>query len=160
MKTRGWKGTVSHTKHLGFYRINYENGILTQRNEVGAVGGRLLDRRGRVNGGIYDANGRCPYKGLPKHFSGYMHRAALTQEAYAVDPRHMQIRKELQPIYEEVFGNPMLQDAKTRAAVFKETEIIQQGIEFCSKVREAGYTVVWMPEIPFSDKTMENNTMK
>ncbi len=146
MKTRGWKGTVSHTKHLGFYRINYENGILTQRSEVGAVGGRLLDRRGRVNGGIYDANGHCPYKGLPKYFSGYMHRAALTQEAYAVDPRHMQIRKELQPIYEEVFGKPMPQDAKTRAAMFQETEIIQQGIEFCSKVREAGYTVVWMPE--------------
>lgn len=45
---RGFRARVENSLHLGFYNICYETDILTVRKEVGAVGGRLLDRRGRV----------------------------------------------------------------------------------------------------------------
>ena len=101
LERRGWKGEVRHTLHLGFYHIAYENHIFTQRKEAGVIGGKLVDKRGRVAGGVYNARGKCPYLGLNRNFSGYMHRADLNQEAYAVDLRCIQVRKELWGIFEE-----------------------------------------------------------
>lgn len=135
MKARGWKGLVEHTLHLGFYRIVYEEDILKQRKEVGVIGGRLIDRNGKIAGGIYDKEGNCPYQGLRRNFSGYMHRATLAQEAYAVDARCMRVREELWGISEEVFGVP-----------YKEEDMIRLCLEFGRRVRQEGYTVVWTPE--------------
>lgn len=159
MESRGWKGSVSHTRHLGFYHIEYENHIFDQRKEVGVVGGKLLDRKGRIAGGIYNAKGKCLYLGLNRNFSGYMHRASLCQEAYAVDLRCMRVRKELWGIFEDVFGIP-----------YKETNIgglrqfcydgmnagvhgeLDKCMEFGRRVRRAGYTVVWMPDWEWREK--------
>lgn len=146
MKVMGWRGTVYHTKHLGFYHISYEDGIFAQRSEVGVTGGRILDVRGRISGGIYDADGQCPYKGLHKHFSGYMHRATLAQEAYAVDIRCMKVREELWKLYEEVTGLPY-GSARERETTIEKEATIEQSLEFCKRVRQAGYSIVWMPEI-------------
>lgn len=136
LKERGWKGTVHDTKHLGFYRIDYEQDIFAQRGEVGVIGGRLLDRQGRIAGGIYDEAGKCPYRGLHRNFSGYMHRGTLMQEAYAVDVRCMRVREEVMPLYDEVFGQALLTD---------EGEAVRLSMEFGRRVREAGYRVVWNP---------------
>lgn len=154
MKKRGWKGSVFHTRHLGFYRIEYENHIFDQRRDVGVVGGKLLDKRGRVIGGIYNAKGKCPYLGLGRNFSGYMHRAALCQEAYAVDLRCMRVRKELWGIFGDVFGIPYKEtnaggyrqfcyDGKNEADMDK---YLEKCMEFGRRVRKAGYVVVWMPD--------------
>lgn len=140
LRVRGWKGSVSHTRHLGFYQIDYEKDIFAQRKEAGVTGGRILNRRGRITGGIYDSEGQCPYKGLHKYFSGYMHRATLAQEAYAVDVRNMQVRAELKEIYKEVFG-----EAYPAYGNRQESELRKQCMEFGRRVREAGYTVIWMP---------------
>lgn len=158
IRIRGWRASVSHTKHLGFYRIDYEKGMLTQRSEVGVVGSRLLDDHGRITGGIYDENGHCPYKGLHKNFSGYMHRATLTQEAYAVDVRCMRVREELWGIYEEVFAAQYGTDEQIHQKKTARKQVqdcgqeegnpqIEKSIEFCRRVRESGYTVVWTPEL-------------
>lgn len=163
MESRGWKGSVSHTRHLGFYHIEYENHIFDQRKEVGVVGGKLLDRKGRIAGGIYNAKGKCLYLGLNRNFSGYMHRASLCQEAYAVDLRCMRVRKELWGIFEDVFG-----------ISYKETNIgglrqfcydgmnagvhggLDKCMEFGRRVRRAGYTVVWMPDWEWREKGRRN----
>lgn len=160
LRARGWSGAVSHTKHLGFYHIHYEKGILAQRDEVGVVGARLLDHRGRIAGGIYDTNGHCPYEGLHKNFSGYMHRATLAQEAYAVDLRCMQIKEELIPLYKEVCGetNPPRITPNTTVSKENHTEIIRQSIKFCQKVREAGYSIVWLPETTEETKAQIDKT--
>lgn len=146
----GWKGSVSHTLHLGFYHIKYEKDIFAQRKEVGVVGGKLLDRRGRIAGGIYNIRGKCPYRGLNRHFSGYMHRASLNQEAYAVDLRCMRVRKELWGIFEDVFGFPYKeigQGIRMKRSVHDENgKLIQLCMEFGRRVRKAGYTVVWQPD--------------
>ena len=104
MAARGWRGKAEHTLHLGFYRIAYENSIFAQRKEVGVIGGKLVDKKGCIAGGIYNSRGRCLYAGLNRNFSGYMHRAGLDQEAYAVDLRCMRVKKELWGIFEDVFG--------------------------------------------------------
>ena len=57
MRLRGWKGKVSHLRHLGFYRIDYEPDLLTNRPDVGLVGGRLLDKNNKITGGIYSNSG-------------------------------------------------------------------------------------------------------
>lgn len=154
LSVRGWKGIVSHTKHLGFYRIMYEKDIFSQRPEVGVIGHRILDNHGRIVGGIYDENGHCPYEGLHKNFSGYMHRATLAQEANAVDVRNMRVREELWNIYEEVFQETYpysgagkgQKQKKTAADEQTEEKLVSKSIEFCRRARQAGYIVVWTPE--------------
>lgn len=173
MGSRGWKGSVSHTLHLGFYHIKYENHIFAQRKEVGAIGGKLVDKGGRIAGGIYNARGRCPYLGLNRNFSGYMHRASLNQEAYAVDLRCMRVRKELWGVFEDVFGVPYRETQRNGSRQFsywengsyqwavrdgmekkgrggidegENEELRELCMEFGRRVRRAGYTVVWMPD--------------
>ena len=173
LERRGWKGEVRHTLHLGFYHIAYENHIFTQRKEAGVIGGKLVDKRGRVAGGVYNARGKCPYLGLNRNFSGYMHRADLNQEAYAVDLRCIQVRKELWGIFEDVFGIPYEETeikgrkkfAYGKKGPYKwenqenimekpggqkiretEAELRKLCMEFCRRVRRAGYMVIWMPE--------------
>ena len=154
MKARGWKGSVSHTRHLGFYHIEYENHIFDQRKDVGVVGGKLLDRKGRIAGGIYNAKGKCPYLGLNRNFSGYMHRALLCQEAYAADLRCMRVRKELWGIFEDVFGMPYKETNTGGCRQFSydgangadRYRCHEKCMEFGRRVRKAGYTAVWMPD--------------
>lgn len=111
LHARGWQGTVGHTKHLGFYRIDYGRNMFGQRRDVGVVAGRLLDGRKRICGGAFDKNGKRLYAGLHRNFSGYMHRAVLLQEVCGADIRRMRVREELWPVFEEVFGVPYQEDA-------------------------------------------------
>ncbi|MBO5292528.1 MAG: glycosyltransferase [Lachnospiraceae bacterium] len=98
----GLKVRMRHEKHLGFYRVEYADGVLQQRRDVGAVGGRLL-QRGRVAGGALHEDGTLYYGGMPKQFSGYMHRAVLQQDVEALDIRFVRIRKEAVPFLQEAF---------------------------------------------------------
>lgn len=160
LKSRGWDGTVCHTRHLGFYRIDYRGDIFAQREEVGVETGKVLDRRGKICGGAYGKDGKALYAGLHKNFSGYMHRAVLRREVYAPDIRHMRVRKELWAVFEEVFGLPYRENpagwfdyagTAGRRAEGKGTDMEipaerkRQCMEFGRRVREAGYTVVWRP---------------
>lgn len=152
----GIKGRVEDTLHLGFYRTEYENDIFAQRPEVGVLGGKLLDSRKKIAGGVFNEDGIPMYTGLKVQYSGYMHRASVSQEAYAVDVRCMKVRKELYGLFEEVFGIPYFEDLLTESFDYKEAGydrlpiedkgLRDKSIRFCSRVREAGYTVVWDPE--------------
>lgn len=82
------KPTVCHMKHRGFYRVNWGRDIFRLRPEIAAVGGYIISG-GKITGGIYDENGVCPYQNLNKHYSGYLHRAVIIQEAYALDIRSL-----------------------------------------------------------------------
>lgn len=161
LDARGWKGKVSHTEHLGFYRIDYDGDIFVQRKDVGVVAGRLLDGRKKICGGAFDKKGRRLYTGLHKNFSGYMHRAVLQQEVYAADIRRMRVRKELWAAFEEIFGVPYREDGdgwfeaagmEMRAGagmgalsgISKERR--KQCMEFGRRIHREGYSVVWMPE--------------
>ncbi|MEI3211159.1 MAG: hypothetical protein V8S42_01750 [Lachnospiraceae bacterium] len=53
------------------------------------MGGRLVDHKNKIAGGIYREDGTPLYAGLHKEYSGYMHRAVLQQEAEVIDVRCM-----------------------------------------------------------------------
>lgn len=157
----GWQAKVTGSRHLGFYEVEYLPDIFSQRQEVGVIGGKLLDGNDKITGGIYDEGGQALYVGLHKEYSGYMHRAALSQEAYAVDVRCMRVRKSLWALFEEVFGVPYREREKDRFFDWQavENEYRKKGeqeisgeqwqkcsLVFCRRVREAGCLVIWMPQ--------------
>ncbi len=93
----GWKVHVRHNKHLGFYRIEYGESVLTHRPDLAAVGG-FVAKHGRVASGIY--------KGQPLLYAGYMNRMDLYQNTDQLDIRNMAVNKAYQGVYEEVTGHP------------------------------------------------------
>ena len=155
LKRNNIAGSVEHTGHLGFYRINYINqtkegdyrlfldkrlkplntdyenimASYLSRKDIGAVGGRIVDRSGRIvsNGYVKDSNGkvRGKYCGMLRYFSGYMHRAEIVQDTEAVSSSACLIRKELAGYY--------------GADAYKWGEAI----------RKAGYRIVVDPRVVF-----------
>jgi len=134
---RGWKARVEHLKHLGFYRIVYEEDIFAVRPEIGAVGGSILDKHSKIAGGLQDAQGKVVYEGLRKGFSGYMNRAALVQEGELLDIRCMKIN----PAGEKLVS-PYLADLQGKS----EEEIKETSRKVCMSLRQAGYVLLWDPE--------------
>ena len=141
---------VSHLRHLGFYRVDYQPDLLSNRPDVAVVGGRLLDKKNRIIGGIYTADGKPLYMGLHKEFSGYMHRAVLQQEAEMVDIRCMKVSRAAEMILEEMVGLPYLQHPGTgrfdwSGCLNGNIDFVDLSRRFCEKVREQGYRIVWDP---------------
>lgn len=152
IRARGWKGTVSHIRHLGFYRTDYQPDVFSNRPDVAVVGGKLLDKRNRITGGIYEAPGEALYYGLHKEFSGYMHKASLQQEAQVVDIRCMKVSLEAEEILEEIIGLPYMKHPKTgrfdwKACLKADVDYLAISRKFCEKVREKGYRIVWDPDM-------------
>jgi len=89
---------VVHTKHNGFYRVEYGNGtaedIFAVRNDVGVVAGPVIEK-GKITSGILNKGGKCEYAGLPAKFSGYVHRMALQQDCEWVDVRNASVCPEV-----------------------------------------------------------------
>lgn len=150
MREQGFRGTVAHMPHLGFYRVEYQPTLFANRPDVAVIGGRLLDKRNRIAGGIYAEDGSPLYLGLHKEFSGYMHRACLRQEAEAVDVRCIQTSSEGEKVLEELLGVPYRKDAQTgcflwRAVLKEDTDYLELSLKFCKRIREMGYRIVWDP---------------
>lgn len=155
LRTRGWKGTVSHLRHLGFYRTDYQPDLLSNREDVAVVGGKLIDRQNKIAGGIYTEDGKPLYNGLHREYSGYMHRAALQQEAEMVDIRCMKVSREAELVLEEMTGTPYQPNPGTGRFDWRkcfqgdgcpaEEEILDLSRRFCQRIRQMGYRIVWEP---------------
>lgn len=102
---------------------------------VGAVGARLwypddtLQHAGVILG-LLGAAGHA-HKGLPRGAPGYFGRAQLTQTLSAVTAACLIVRKD---IFEQVGGL----DEENLKVAFND-------VDFCIRVREAGYRNVWTP---------------
>ncbi len=80
------------------------------RDEVGAVGGKIYDKKGRIDsaGYSYDDYGRLKpdFRGMNGNFSGYLHRASIQRRTYGLAADCMMIKKEA-----VVFGKrPVMSD--------------------------------------------------
>ena len=175
LKSRGIKGQALPQGHMGYSKIRYEGSILKQRSGVGLRGGRLMGKRWQTVGGIYTEKGKCPYKGMFYKFGGYMNRALLAQDAYAVDIRCMEVQPYLLPFVKECIGKSVrilsLQESgksageKVPAGVdgltlgtdgflcgwkqlgLTDAQYRRVSIELCRALRKAGYRVVWDPAL-------------
>lgn len=105
------------------------------RPEVGAVGARLLYSDGSIQhaGVILGLGGLAghAHKYLEGESWGYCHRARLTQTLSAVTAACLLVRKE---VYAQVGGL----DEKNLTVAFND-------VDFCIKVREAGYRNIYTP---------------
>jgi len=151
VKRRNWDATVSHLKHLGFYRVEYQKDIFEVRPEVGAVGGRVLDHKKRLSGGMMDEEGNVVFQGLRDGFSGYVNRAALTQQALALDVRCMRVNPACRTLAEAVLAKYVsgktAEIAKDGTLVWKSHEdSIKCSLELSMAVRNAGYVLIWDPQ--------------
>lgn len=151
LRNRGWKGTVSDLRHLGFYRVEYQPDLLSNRPDTAVVGGKLV-RKNKIAGGIYDADGRPLYQGLHKEFSGYMHRAVLQQEAEMIDIRCMKVSQPAEAVLEELIGLPYLPHPGTgrfdwRDCLNADVDYSDLSRRFCERVKELGYRIVWDPDM-------------
>lgn len=131
-KRHGWNVTVNDTSHLGFYKVEYPDGIFNTREDVGAIGGPLY-RAGKICGGAMKADGTLYYSGLNRNFSGYMHRAAMVQDVSALDIRNMELRPELKELME-----------KSRKE-FPDDDI-KCSLHLSKCLREKGYLLIYDPE--------------
>lgn len=142
----GIPARACHMKHVGFYRLRYPQKIFEARKDVGAVGGPLI-RRGRIWGGRMDKNGKVYYANLPQHFSGYLHRAVLTQDAEAVDIRNMAVRPELHELFREVTGVSYQKRPKGSGfdanVLPADTDYKELSLKLSRAVREQGYRILY-----------------
>lgn len=84
LKERGIEAQVSHSRHLGFYKVHFAD-IYRDRPEVAMVAGPVY-RHFRICAGARDSDGRLLYGGLLKGFSGgHLHRASVWQRCYMAD---------------------------------------------------------------------------
>ncbi len=160
---------VEPLQHLGFYRINYHPDIFAGRKDVGCIGGKLINKKGRLIGGAYTKDGVVMYKNLPEGYSGGLqHRAVLQQNCYAVDIRCIAVRPELTDAFERItgikyvntFDNALLKTGDDRSTQSKaenevvderfrdlsEEEIIKLSISFGEEIRRRGLRTVWDPK--------------
>ena len=72
------------------------------------------------------------FRGLPKGYSGYMHKASTQQDLSAVTAACMMVKRS---VYEEVGGFE-----EQLAVAFND-------VDFCLKVRRCGYLVVYDPYV-------------
>ena len=72
------------------------------------------------------------FRGLPKGYSGYLHKASTQQDLSAVTAACMMVKRS---VYEEVGGFE-----EQLAVAFND-------IDFCLKVRRCGYLVVYDPYV-------------
>ena len=155
LRSNNIKGEVSQLPHLGFYRTDYGPEIFDQRKDIGAIGGKLLNKKNRIQGGIYKKDGTALYKNLPSGYSGGLqHKAVVQQDCPAVDLRCIAIRPELAEIYEEVTGFKYLDTFHTdadlsdeRAVALTEKECLALSIKVCEEIRKRGFRIMWDPGV-------------
>lgn len=143
VQSRGWNAQVSHLKHLGFYRVDYNEDIFTIRPDVGAIGGRILDKKGKLCGGMMSEDGKVFEEGLPDGFSGYVNRAALMQQAQALDIRVFRLNPACEELFEQVLGIPY---ESLACQNLDAQQIKEMSLKISKALRERGYCLIWDPQ--------------
>lgn len=145
----GWRAYAEDTEHLGFYRLRYAEKLFSVRQDVGAVGGRLVSH-GKICGGRMTAEGSVLYEGLPAAYSGYMHRAVLQQDAAALDIRNLELRESFWKLFEEIVGVPYTALPETGkfdfATLPERTDIVAVSLRLSRALRERGFRLLYLPE--------------
>lgn len=150
---RGWKVQVRHSLHLGFYQVEYLQGMFLERPETGIIGGRILDGQNKIMSGIYNEKGKRLYVGVHKEYSGGItHRAALVQDCAAVDIRCMRVCRALQPVFEQITGVIYNETGSQKLADVSGISCDEEGyrklsMELGNAAAKKGYLVVWNPAL-------------
>ena len=141
-RVRNTRAAVRPSRLAGIMEIEYIPDVFAARPMVGIVGGKVLDEKHRIIGGMLDERGNLLFAGWDEAEEGPRMIAQTTRNAWSVDVRCMKIRPELQGLYQEVFG------CSYEGHIMHSGD--QLGVlsrEFCARVREMGYTIIWNPTL-------------
>ena len=145
----GWQAKALDTVHLGFYRLEFAGDPFASRPDLGAMGGPLI-RKNRICGGRLKEDGSVYYEGLHHRFSGYLNRAALHQDAEALDIRNIRIREEAWELFREVVGVPWKtlpgQEIFDFSTLPEGTDHKAVSLVLGQALRKAGYRLLYLPE--------------
>lgn len=101
----------------------------------------------RVTGGRMAEDGIVFYENLPVNYSGYLHRAILPQDAFAVDIRNIRVRPECRELFRKVTGVPYQAlpgtDIFDVSVLPEDCDIRKVSLEFGRAMREAGYRIIY-----------------
>jgi len=147
-----WKATVEDTEHMGFYRIVYQPDILEVRQDVGALGGNVVNQKRKITSGILNEMGICPMKNIPVYYSGPANMYSVSRDAwYGIDARTLLLRRQDIPLYEEIMQIKYVPDLKKRDKAFcnqlDEAIWRQRSTTLCKILTDRGQRVVWDPQI-------------
>lgn len=134
VNSRGWKAKVEEMDHVGFYKIIYEGGIFSQRADVALLGGKEI-KRGKITATIFDKEGRALYQGLPFCYSGYIHRAVLSQNAAGLNLHKAKINPKIEKEVRKLWQQIEQQESSQ--------EEIQKRV--CETLIHRGYRLYWDP---------------
>ena len=145
----GWKAKATDMVHLGFYRLEYAGDPFASRPDLGALGGPLV-RKSRICGGRLKEDGSVYYEGLHHRFSGYLNRAALHQDAEALDIRNIRVREEAWELFRETVGVPWKtlprQEIFDFSTLPEGTDYKAVSLALGQAMRKAGYRLLYLPE--------------
>ena len=145
---RGWNVKAADMAHPGFYCLEYAESPLKVRDDLAAVGGRLVVK-GKTRGGRMNPDGSVFYEGLPVNYSGYLHRAVLQQDAEALDVRNMELRESLRGLFAEVAGVSYTVLPGTErfnaAALPVGTDPVEISLRLSKVLRDRGYRLLYLP---------------
>lgn len=151
---RGWQVTVRDTKHLGFYAFQYDKPIFEVRPEIGAVGGPII-KSGKIVSGIMNREGKPLYGGLPKHFSGYMHRASLQQDAECLDIRNIEVCPKLRYLVQELFQVDYVEITGSNRfdinVLPAGMDLAKASIRLSEAIRKEGFLLLYLPDLDERD---------
>lgn len=132
---RGWEAAVEEMAHVGFYRVVYKNGVLAQREDVAAVGGKKI-KAGKLYSGAFDFDGKLLYEGIPFCYSGYIHRAVLAQNVAQLDMDTWKINPKNKQIIETFLESQGSKNQDTKSEKQKKV---------CEYLINQGYRLYWEP---------------
>lgn len=150
LKEMKWNAEVVNTPHVGFYNIIADD-IFASIGKVAAVGGKVVDQTGKIRAGIYQKDGNASFLGQYAGFSGYMHRTAMKQTAYALDLRCMKLNRNFIRLFEEITGMKYETDQESGLFLWKQynksgEEWKNLSMEFGRRVSENGFRLIYVPD--------------
>ena len=141
-RLRKVRAAVRPSRLAGILEIDYLPDVFSARPMVGVVGGKVLDVKHRIVGGMQDERGNVLFEGWDEAEDGPRMIAQTVQNAWAVDVRCMRIREELYGVYKEIFGC-----SYEGHIMYADENLKVLSREFCKRVREMGYTIIWNPAL-------------
>lgn len=135
--------TISHTKHVGFYHVDYGKDIFNIRRDVAAVGGPVI-RSNKVVGGLMRKDGTVVFGGLHSQFAGVLNSATLQRCADALDIRNIQVRKEYRDMFKKATG---IEYEKRNELNLEDEKAVKLSLELCNRLRRQGVILLYDPEM-------------
>jgi len=156
ISTMNWNATVEHSKHLGFFDINYSPDIFSVREDIGIIGGKVLNNKNVIIGGMMEEDGSLTFGGLKSNYSGYRNRAQIKQDAALLDIRCMKVRPELWDVFQAVTGIKYVENPETGFFDEKTIENDTDMMEFCTiisrKITKLGCKLLYDPSLAIKVK--------